>query len=387
MALNKKIKILHISTYDHGGAAIAAIRLHKALLEQDISSSILFLNKTKESLPNSFGYINILTRNQRFIWRQTYRIKNKLLNKFSRKYINKKKLRNKFNGFELFSFNPTDFDIAKQPVCQEADVIHLHWVAGFLDYSFFQKNTKPVIWTLHDMNPFTGGCHYSSGCEKYKTECKDCPQLQGTINSDNAFFDQEYKKSFLVGQAPVITAPSQWLWRSSTQSRLFGTFQNIYIPYSLDISVFKPQNKSFCRSVLNLPQEKKILLYVSVDIENKRKGFDLLLEALSGLDMTNVHICAVGVRDIKINYRTDIMFLGSISDERLMALVYSAADVFILPSREDNLPNVLLESVACGTPVISFPVGGMLDIIKTGLNGILAYDLTSASLAGVINEF
>jgi glycosyltransferase involved in cell wall biosynthesis len=385
--LEFKMKILHINSYDYGGAAIAAIRLHKALLGKGVDSSILFYTKTNNSVPNSYAYVNNSKIRPAFIKRQWIRIKNKLFSKFTPNYRNNQKLKNKPEGFEMFSFNPTDFDITKQKIYQEADIIHLHWIAGFVDFRFFKKNTKPVIWTLHDMNPFTGGCHYSCVCENYISDCINCPQLNGTKNSNNSFIDQQYKKSNLVGQSLIITAPSKWLTMSSAKSRLFRSFEHITIPYSLDLSVFKPLNKSFCRSVLSLPQEKRILLFVSADIENQRKGFDLLINALSKIDKSDVQLCAVRERNTSINYDCDITFLGRISDERLMTLTYSAADVFVLPSREDNLPNVMLESIACGTPVIAFPVGGIVDIIKTGFNGILAENITSDSLAIVLIDY
>jgi len=381
------MKVLHVNTFDNGGAAIAATRLHKALLSKSIDSSMLFLYKTNNSLPNSYGFINTSNKTYGFINRQLFRVRNKLFPKFTHQQLNNQKLQNRAEGFDIFSFNPTDFDITTQKCYQEADIIHLHWIAGFVDYRFFQTNKKPVIWTLHDMNPFTGGCHYSAGCEKYKTECKNCPQLEGTINSDNSFLDQEYKMLIFQGKAPIITAPSQWLMHCSSQSKLFRTFKNLHIPNSLDLSVFKPQNKSFCRSALNLPQGKKILLFVCDNIENKRKGFDLLVEALPKIEQTNVHICAVGDRNISFTSQENITFLGRVYDERLMALIYSAADAYVLPSREDNLPNVMLESVACGTPVIAFPVGGILDVIKTGFNGILAHDISSESLANALTDF
>lgn len=381
------MKILHINTFDHGGAATAAIRLHKALLSQGIQSTMLSLYKTNNSVPNSYPYVNPSKKYPGFIWRQYYRLKNKLLSKYTYKYINSQKLKNKTKGNELFSFNPTDFDITTQRIYQNADIIQLHWIAGFVDFRFFQKNMKPVLWTLHDMNPFTGGCHYSSGCEKYINECKDCPQLRGTINSDNSFLDQEYKISFLRAQVPILVAPSQWLMHCSLRSKLFKDLQNFHIPNCLDLSVFKPQNKSFCRSALNLPQNKKILLFVSDSVENKRKGFDILLKALSELALQNVHIVAVGDMNLPHRYQIGITYLGRISDERLMALAFSAADAFVLPSREDNLPNTMLESMACGTPVIGTPVGGLLDVIQPGFNGILSNDISAHGLKEAIFEF
>lgn len=383
------MKILHINTYDHGGAAIAAIRLHQALISQGIESAILFLNRTNHSATASFQFetINSNTVNT-FLKRQAKRVKNKIFTpKLSNAILNQKKLQNKPTCYEIFSFSNTDFDITNQECYQEADIIHLHWVAGFVDYNFFKKNNKPVIWTLHDMNPFTGGCHYSSGCEKYKTECNNCPQLQGTINPNNAFIDQDYKKLCLLGCDPIITAPSNWLKERSSESNLFGRYINHCIPNSLDLSVFKIYDKTFCKSFFNLPLNKKIILFVSETIDNKRKGFDILLDALSLITSNNFHICVIGATNNILLDKNDITFLGKIIDERLLALAYSAADVFVLPSREDNLPNTMLETLSCGTPVISFQVGGMPEIIKTGFNGILAESVCPLSLSNAISDF
>lgn len=382
------MKILHVNTYDYGGAAIAAIRLHKALLSEGIDSSMLFLYKSNSSIPNTYAYEIKRKKEPVFIVRQLLRIKHKLLPPPIPNYIiNQHKLINKPVGFKMFSFNPTDFDITTQKCYQEADIIHMHWIANFIDYNFFKKNAKPVVWTLHDMNPFTGGCHYSDGCDRYKTDCMNCPQLQGTIDDNNAFFDQEYKKSCLSMFSPIITAPSQWLKECSFKSKLFGTFKNQYIPYSLDMSIFKFQDKAFCRTIFNLPQDKKIILFVSDSIDNRRKGFDILLDSFKQLQNADIHICVVGDKKWTIDYPLEITFLGRINDERLMALVYSAADAFILPSREDNLPNVIIESLACGTPVIAFPVGGVIDIIKTGFNGIIVNDVFSENLTSAIMDF
>jgi glycosyltransferase involved in cell wall biosynthesis len=381
------MKILHISTHDQGGAPISAIRLHTALLAQGVESSILFLSQENGNIPASFVYSNPTRKYRSFLLKIIFKVKDKFINFIRFQYPQSQKLQNKVPGFEMFSFNPSYFDVTKQQIYKEADIIHLHWVPGFVDFQIFIKNKKPIVWTLLDMNPFTGGCHYSSGCMKYKTECKNCPQLQGTKNSNNSFLDQQYKKAQLIGQAPVITAPSKWLTECSAQSRLFGNFKNLLMPSSLDLSVFKPLDKSFCRAALNLPQDKKIVLFVSYSIENKRKGFDLLRDAIKQVNSPYLHICAVGSFNTGSDSELESTFLGKIYDERLMALVYAAADVFLLPSREDNLPNTMLESLACGTPVIAFPIGGMLDVIITGSNGILADDLSSNSLSLALNDF
>lgn len=382
------MKILHLNTFDHGGAAIAAIRLHKALLAQGIDSSMIFLNKTNNNIPSTYSYNHPRKKRHDFIHRQLIRLKSSVsppnLTKLELNMLN---LQNKVDGFETFTFNPNDLDVTTQKLWKDADIIHLHYIAGFVDYCVFEKDKKQIIWTLHDMNPFTGGCHYSSGCEKFKKECTNCPQLAGTTNTNNSLADQNYKKTYLSYISPIITSPSVWLNTCSAQSTIFHNFRNFHIPYSLDISAFTQHDKTFCRQVFNLPHNKKILLFVSEFVDNFRKGFDLLINALTKVNHSEVHICAVGSNNKEIVYQNGITFIGRIYDERLMSIAYSAADVFVLPSREDNLPNVMLESLACGTPVIAFPVGGMLDILKTGFNGILANDLTSESLSNSINDF
>lgn len=380
------MKILHINTFDQGGAAIAAIRLHKALLTNGIDSSILFLKRRDNSIPNSIQFFEEASHYKSALKRLFNLFWEKVSFRFSKEYSNWQKLLNKPKGFELFSFNPTDIDITKHPAYKNADIIHLHWTAGFLDYNFFEKNDKPIVWTLHDMNPFTGGCHYSSGCEKYKTECRDCPQLQNTKNPDNAFIDQKYKLSFVKNQQIIITAPSIWLRDCSKNSTIFKDLLHLHIPYSLSMSIFNIRNKEFSRSVFNLPLDKKILLFVSDSIENKRKGFDLLLDAIKNLNDPDILICAIGEQNQSI-LPENVVFLGRITDQRLIALAYSAADLFVLPSIEDNLPNVMLESLACGIPIVTFPVGGMLDVIETGFNGILANKISSESLADALNDF
>ena len=381
------MNILHINTSDQGGAATAVIRLHMALLEQGLNSKILFLKKMNQSIPYSYSYNNNKLQFKNSIHKKIIKLNNAILFKNKRTKNNNSKLKNKIEGYDLFSFNQTDFDITTQQVFHESDVIHLHWVAGFFDFKSFKKIRKPIIWTLHDMNPFTGGCHYARGCEKFKNECKKCPQLLGTINDDNSFLDQEYKNRFLSLIKPVITAPSLWMQNCSAQSTLFKNFTCIHIPYSLDTSIFRPLDKDFCRNALNIPKEKKILLFISEYIDDARKGFNKLVNAISMLNTSKVQLCAIGEINDRKKYTFDISYYGRIFDERLLVLFYSAADVLLLPSDADNLPNVMIESLACGTPVIGFPVGGIPDAIISGFNGVLAEDLSIESLSKAISDY
>jgi len=382
------MKILHINTYTTSGACIAASRFHLQLLEMGIESSMLFLHLRGYEVPYSFEYRKSEELPDTYFVRQKLRFHNLFFSKKPTKTnLNEQKLRNRPKGLEKFSFATADVDITTQKVYLEADIIHLHWTGSFLDFNFFQKNTKPVVWTLHDMNPFTGGCHYSNGCSKYKTQCIDCPQLQGTINVNNAFIDQKYKQQMLVKSKPYIISPSKWLLDCSIESTVFKGLQSKQIFNCVDFSIFTPQDKIFSRTVFSIPQNKKILLFVSDALENTRKGFEILVDALKICNDTGIHLCAIGKRPQTENFAANITYLGTIKDERLLAIAYSAADVFVLPSREDNLPNVMLESLACGVPVIALPIGGMLDVVKTGFNGILSDDRSPESLSKAIKEF
>lgn len=382
------MKILHINTYSTSGACIAATRFHLQMLEIGIESKMLFLHKMGYDVSQSFEYKKSEEIPNTFLNRQKLRFLKLLFpNKKTLRQKNELKLLNRIKGFEMFSFATTEVDITTQSIYKEADIIHFHWTGTILDFSFFQKNTKPVVWTLHDMNPFTGGCHYSNGCEKYKTNCAECPQLEGTSNKNNAAIDLQYKIEKLRNKLVFVISPSKWLLSCALQSSIFRNMTGKQIFNCVDFSVFTPQDKTFCRQIFSMPANIKILLFVSDSLENNRKGFDLLINALKQCKSQEIHLCAIGKKPQSFEFDIDISFLGKIKDEKLLSLVYSLADVFVMPSREDNLPNVMIESLACGVPVISFPIGGMVDVVKTGFNGILTKDVSSQSLALAIDDF
>ena len=364
------MKILHINTFDSGGAANSAIRLHKGLLELGMDSKMLFLNRSDAIIPFSAYY---LTKAQNLLMKGLYKCKlYPTIAKRTEKIINKKKI-----SGEIFSFAWSDFDITTHPFYLEADIINLHWVAGFLDYkSFFRKNKKPVVWTLHDQYAFTGTCHYSGSCHKFESNCIDCP----LVKSNKVAQSLQYKIKALTNfNNLVIVSPSKWLHELSMRSILFKQYKHFHIPYGLDTNIFKPHNYLFAREVFSIPENKKVFLFVCDDLNNKRKGFSLLLDALSKVNNDNVLFYAVGYAGKTI---PSVLTQGKVKDERLLALLYSAADAFILPSLEDNLPNTMLESLACGTPVIAFPHGGIPDLIEHNENGLIA----EGSVKGLFNS-
>ncbi len=374
------MKVLHVSTFDKGGAAIAAVRLHRGLLAQGVDSIMLFLEQFRPEIPNSVPFGG-MSKKDRLLYKTG--LKNNVF------YENQKKLVGRTSA-EDFSFPRTEFDVTRHPHYRRADVVHFHWVSRFLDYeSFFRKNRKPLVWTLHDMNAFTGGCHYAGECPGFLDRCEHCPILKGAADEQAAEENLRIKaKSLDAHRAPItIASPSQWLMRSSQQSTLFNKLRHRCISYGLDTSVFMPRDKLAAREALGLPHDKKVLLFVSDALSSYRKGFDLLAGSLKHLSSrSNLVLCAVGE---KISGETlpDVIYTGTIRDEVGMSRAYSAADLFVIPSREDNFPNTVLEAMACGTPVLSFERGGMTDVIQPGFNGILVEDLSEEALAGALEHF
>lgn len=378
------MNILHVNTYGSGGAAQAAIRLHEGLLKLGLSSAFLTLFTSERDIVYQEAFVDLpLTLTQRLSKGLSYR---------KQTYQKRRVLKNQINNTTKFSFPFSAYDITLHPLYQWADIINLHWTADFLDYdSFFKKNTKPVVWTLHDMSPFTGGCHYAGTCQLYQTRCENCPQLVGVKNPAYSRVNLASKmRAFFQKPDLSIVAPSKWLHTAALSSSLFKNKDCYWIPYGLNSEIFKPREKSTCREILGLPIDKKMLLFVSDSIQDIRKGYTILLKALTLLkDYEDLFVCAVGKKGGIAHNSLSFEYyeLGSINTEAQMSIIYAAADVFIVPSLEDNLPNTVLESLMCGTPVIGFPVGGIPDMIRPEINGLLSISVSAEALATAIQLF
>ncbi|WP_396144330.1 glycosyltransferase [Flavobacterium sp.] len=367
------MNLLIISTSDIGGAANACFRLHNALLDEKINSKVIVSKKQKN-------------------YRNTFLFKNNIINTFILKTISflkyKIKLRKRSKELELFSFPDSNFDITKSELYKDATIINLHWVARFLDFNFFKKNKKPVIWTLHDMNPFTGGEHYDEeylGIDEF-----GFPIKRILSKSEKKLFKKiiSYKKKCIDKiENLTIVAPSEWLANEARKSKVFGSKPIYCIPYGLDSEIFSPKDRQKSRDLLKIPQDKKVLLFVADSILNSRKGFIYLKKALEQIEDPNVILCAIGKNQINFKSTNNIIELGSINNDELLSHVYSSADVFIIPSLMDNLPNTVLESLFCSTPVIGFPIGGIPEMIQDGVNGYLTEDVSVQSLTKTIQNF
>lgn len=382
--MNKPVKVLHVSRYyQTGGAAKSAFRLHEALLEKGIDSSFICLEENMEENAHQISLLKYYKSPKNL----GARIKNKIVQIISKTFKSKqvkvqqelKELLPKINA-ELASLPFSNYALENHPLFNSFDIINLHWVANeMLDYQrFFSACKKPIVWTLHDMNPFQGIFHY-------KNDMLLNHAIAGKLDDYILNLKQQSIQAF-SGKMHIV-APSVWLTDASSKSTIFSKFPHSTIQYSLSLNTFKLYSKTQARQELGLPTEGVILLFVAESLNNYRKGFDLLLNALSILKMENVTIVALGEKIENADLAANIISTGRIKEESLMAKYYAAASAFILPSREDNLPNVMLESFSCGTPVIGFPVGGIKEHVINYKTGVLAKEISSESLAEAISDF
>nr|WP_315177565.1 glycosyltransferase [uncultured Flavobacterium sp.] len=387
------MKVLLVNTYDKGGAANSCKRLHLGLLLEGMSSNVLLKFKQsnwsnavcfKQSQKTPSIYDKVKNKVKRILKEfKLYKIQNVSNNK-EQHFIN-----NRHKGLEMFSFPNSNSDITESKIYKETDIVNLHWVSNFLDYqSFFEKNRKPVVWTLHDMNPFSGGEHYE---EKHLgiDECgfpinREISDEEKKISKKNI----KIKKGAVAKTDNLtIVAPSEWLAGKARKSEVFKDIPIHCIPNGLDSEIYAPRDKGFSRSILNIPMDKKVILFVADSIDNNRKGFVFLKKAIEQLADSNLVLCAIGNKHTNLESIDGIFELGPIYDERLMSIAYSASDAFVIPSLMDNLPNTVLESLMCGTPVIGFPVGGIPDMIQDGVNGFITEEISVNSLVETLNKF
>ena len=284
--------------------------------------------------------------------------------------------------------------IVDHPALKTADIIHLHWINhGFLspkDLAELDELEKPIVWTFHDSNAFTGGCHVRYSCENYHKECGFCPLLKLSGKDDLSHKTWLRKKKAYSELNCHIVAPSRWMAESVKLSSLMGLREVTVIPNTIETAVFKPYVKSEAKKILKIDPEKFVLMSGFMPSKNdKHKGTSYLIDALTdlasrpGIIKENIELVIFGNKDNveipDLPFKTT--FLGTISNDEHLAKCYSAADVFITASLEDNLPNTVMESLACATPVVAFKTGGIPDMVRHLENGYLADYQSSEDLA------
>ena len=377
------MRVLIVNTSERiGGAAIAAGRLMDALKNNGIKAKMLVREKQTDRLSVT-GLKMSAWRVWQFIWERILIWKE-----------------NRFRKHNLFAVDiaNTGTDITAIPEFQEADIIHLHWInQGMLSLNDIRKilqSGKPVVWTMHDMWPCTGICHHARECDKYHQECHHCPYIyKGGSKKDLS--NQVFKKKKELYQLAPITfiTCSQWLKGRAGQSALLNGHTIVDIPNPINTSLFKPQNTVTARNRMGLPTDKKLILFGSVKVTDKRKGIDYFIESCKLLaekhpelkEKLGVVVYGKNSEQLKPLIPFQVFPLDFISSDKDLVNVYNAVDLYVTPSLEENLPTTIMEAMACGVPCVGFNVGGIPEMIDHLHNGYVAEYKSAEDLAnGVI---
>ncbi len=386
------MKIVHVNTSLSGGAGKAMLRLHNSMLKHGIDSNVLSLDESEEFSNNK---LYKLTYSNRLNPRTHFSFFEKVLYSFKlrlKKYLNftiksdADKIKEVFDSLhpkidaEIATLPFSDFDILNYPIIKDADIIHLHWTSFCLDYpSFFKNNSKPLVWTLHDMNPFLGIYHYSN-------DMVDNSNLTRRLDKKILSLKKKYLKK---NQTPItIISPSKWMLKEARESRIFKNSNIQVICNTINIAKNHPIIGNNFRKNIKINDSNLLLLFIANSIGVKRKGFDLLIDALKCNHSQRVTLLVLGITaENIIHHNLDIRYLGNLENDDEIFKYYSNVDAVVIPSLEDNLPNVMLESFACGTPVLAFPIGGLNEHIINYKTGLLCANLSSESLSDCIEEF
>jgi len=375
------MKIAMLNTADRqGGAAVAASRLKEALVADGIEVRLIVRNKVSpdpEVISINTGWFHRKINRFRFLWE---RLMIYLSNGFSREKL------------FMVSIADTGRDVSRLPEVRQADIIHLHWVnQGFLSLDDIRKLLalgKPVVWTLHDMWPVTGICHHAWECERFRFECGQCPFLNSSRKNDLSTRIFRKKHTLYTGSSLSLVPVSEWLRKKCAISGLTRDLRAVSIPNPIDTDFFCPGEKEPSRKTLNLPADKKIWLLGAARIDDPVKGFSYLKEALRLLDPSIARqVVLVLFGGIKHEAETladipvQVQWRRQVTDPEEIRLLYRSADYFLAPSVEDNLPNTVMESLSCGTPVIGFRTGGIPEMVDHKQNGYLAPRKDTAELA------
>lgn len=373
------MRVLIVSTSEKsGGAAVAARRLMDALNNNGVKARMLVRDKQTDD-------INVSSTGRR-LWGQWLFLWERLC-LFCRLHFRRKRL------FELDTAQ-SGFDITRTREFREADVIHIHWVnQGMLSIDGLKRilrSGKTVVWTMHDAWPSTAICHLTLGCGKFKTVCRRCKYLPGGGSDHDLSYRVWQRKKQLLSDSDVhFVACSRWLQGEAKASALLRGQSVDCIPNPIDTRVFCPQNRDEARRQNHLPADKRIILFVSQRATNPNKGMDYLVEACrlmasaapERVKDTCVAVLGGHAEELQGLMPFELIPIGYVNSERRIASLYSAADVFVLPSLSENLPNTIMEAMACGVPCVGFNVGGIPEMIDHRVNGYVAQYRSTEDLA------
>lgn len=372
------MKILIASTYDgSNGSGRAAYRLHSGLKKANVESEILVQMKITgdEDVKSPQTKVQVGINNIR----QTLDA------------LPLKLYRQRDKSFMSLQWVPDQF--IKQVTALDPDIVNLHWTNdAFIQIESLPRINKPLVWSLHDMWAFTGGCHYDQDCGRYLRTCGSCPQLGSHTDWDLSRWVWQRKAKAWKKLDLTVVALCNWMANCARESSLLQNVPIEVIPNGIDTSVYRPIDKHAARQILGLPEHKQLILFGALKAtSDSRKGLHLLKPALEEItqlpwqDELELVIFGSSQPEQPLDFGFPTHYLGAFNDDVTLAMAYSAADVFVAPSTQENLANTVMESIACGTPCVAFNIGGMPDMIEHEKNGYLAKPFYTDDLAkGII---
>jgi glycosyltransferase involved in cell wall biosynthesis len=375
------MKIVHLSHTDNGaGAGRAAYRIHSAL--RDLGADSRMLVSQKRTADPS---VQTMSGSGLVHWR--VRVAEYLEARAGRALA-------RDASFFLSPARHGYFHPARAAVVREADIVATYWINGaFISPESLAAINKPLVWRLSDVWPFTGGCHYPGTCERFESQCGDCPQLRqpGPKDASNRLWLR--KKNAWHALDLTVVAPSYWMAGLARRSSLFADRRVEVIPTGVDLERYRPGDRWAARARWGLPQDRLLILFSAMSpTDGVRKGYWELRSALELVAQSPLasRIQAV-VFGSDVPLPADLLpipavSLGRLQGDEALAAAYNCADLVVVPSLEDNLPNVALEAIACGAPVVAFDVCGMPDIVMDGWNGRLVAKSDPENLGRAIVE-
>ena len=360
------MRIVHITTIDEGGAYKAVERIDRALNIIGIDSYILLRNKNNKDNVGNVYLNNIFT----------------LFVSKVRNFVNLLSSKNEI-ACERFGC-----DVSNHPLVTNANVIAIHWCSSFLSFASINKLIelgKPVVFFMHDVWAYTGGCHVNLDCTKYANQCCDCPLISGEKQNDLSFRNSLEKKQLFSAPNVYFVGPSNWIVDNAKRSCILNGANIEYLPNCIDGDIFHDMHcKSSLRKKYSVPMDKKVILFGAAfdGTANKNKGFSYLIDALDYLDVDEYYLMVFGECNTKcFSWKQEYKLMGYIKSEYIMAELYNLADVYVSPSLQESFGFTVCESLACGTPVVAFPVGGLVEQIEHQKNGYLAENFSSEDIA------
>ncbi len=359
------MKVVHIVAGDlSGGAAKGAYNIHKALRKKGVESFLLTNGKNNSKDP----YVISVSESK------ISKIINLLRPRFEQ--LKLKRYRKSLNTIKSSGEPPFAVNFSKYKQVQEADIINLHWInGGMININSLKRINKPIVWTVRDMWPLTGICHYALGCEKYKTGCGQCFQLGSNKKKDLSYKISHLKRK--IAKNIVTVSVSRWIHEQVSASYPFKNSKNIYIQNCIDTSEFEKINKETAKNILNIPLDKKIILMGAQNVNDSYKGGKYLKELIEKLNANKYFVLLLGrcnseLKELLEKHNLQYRIMGFISDSLSLRIIYSASDVFVMLSIQDALPKMPVEAMCCGTPVVSFDTSGLKDIVDHKQNGYRA---------------